>query len=140
MQLENGTIPAPVLPQQPDADNQTEIGTEEAKTIRAPIETTVAAAMVVEHSEELRDLESQQLELQTTSDQPWTESAGQPIRENREMPIPPAPAPTAQHSPSPPSEMASDDTSAEVWLVRVLVIMVIVAAIVLGILVLLILI
>jgi hypothetical protein len=137
-QLENPPIPAPVI-SQPDVDDTAEaIENAEASPDSSAIEAEPGVTSETELPEWLQDLDDKQLGAQPRHDEAWQKPAGMPIRETQKSPQPTAAVPVSQNTPD--SEPESSNTSREVWLVRILVIMVIVAAIILGILVLLILI
>lgn len=142
-QLQNGTIPPPLIPQSQNAIVQLTEDSAEAVTVQSPVEIVAETATVAELAEGLLDEEGTRLDTQNTADSSWVEAAGPPVRERKAAPAAGAAIAAPRSSSSAattPTESTSDSTSGEVWLVRILVIMVIVAAIVLGILVLLILI
>jgi hypothetical protein len=137
VQLENPPVPAPVIAEQESVFSGARTNGEQVSPGFTAVEAASATAAVNELPEWLQDLDTKQLGANSARDEAWQESASMPIRETRKTSsqavTPPTPQPQPAHSP------VSDSSSADVWLVRILVIMVIVAAIVLGILVLLIL-
>jgi len=137
VQLENPPVPAPVISRQKTEGSEAESNEKEASTVPVEVESAAITVAANELPEWLQDLENKQLGNNSTHDESWQEAAGTPIRETQKKSSLAVAATVPQSQPD--GKPASDSTSADVWLVRILVIMVIVAAIVLGILVLLIL-
>ncbi len=141
LQLENGTVPAPIIPRQSEPNAEpvnADDNFEEALLEVAPDTASVAELTATASDSEETEGETQ-ADTQMANDQLWPELAGRPVREKREIQSQVAKNTELTKSQNAATSETSDDASSEVWLVRILVIMVILAAIVLGILVLLIL-
>jgi hypothetical protein len=138
IQLENSSIPAPIIPQEEANDTSVELSSDEMANNTPLVETPPETAATNELPERVQDLDNKPLGAASTDNETWQDSAGMPVREVHKASKPAAASSISQNTPNP--KPASSNTSGEVRLVRILVIMVIIAAIVLGILVLLILI
>ena len=141
LQLENGPVPAPIIP--PSSAPDAQPVTADDSVEEALLETAPGTASEAELSAATVDVEEiqagTQADTQLANDEQWPELAGRPVREKPYVPSPVIATSEAITPQDTAATETSDDTSSEVWLVRILVIMVILAAIVLGVLVLLIL-
>lgn len=127
MQMKNAAVPAAVVIEQ---SAHAKVSDDAPSDLQAANPTAVDEA-----PEEKQDVESNQMDVISSSEDEWQELASAPKRETQYSSSQTVPATIPQKTANP--KPSGSGTSGDEWLVRILVIMVIVAAVVLGILVLL---